>query len=278
VQHVGYAAGAGLGALVLAADRPATYLLAIAGNAISFAVLAALTATVPVPPVARAASAPASTRRVLRDLPYAAVVGTTALLSLCWAMLSTGLPLWISGHTSLPLALSGTVVVISSLGITALQVPVTRLARTPPAAARTTAWAGVALAASCLLLFTTAGGSGGLMIAVVIAAAFLHLAGELGYVSASWGLSVALMREEARGAYQGMAESATAAVQIVGPALFTLALGWNRAGWLLIGVVFLAAGAPVPALTRWAVRTRQPTAEIASPPGRSTPHTPAHLR
>jgi MFS family permease len=257
VQHVGYAIGAGLGALVLAADRPWAFQAAVVANVVTFAVLTALTATVAVPAAPTVVARRPSVRHVLGDLPYVAVVGATALLSLCWAMLSTGLPLWISGHTSLPAALSGAVVVISSIGIAALQVPATRLARTPRAAARTAVWAGVVLAGGCVLLSTTAGGSGGPAVAVVVVAALLHLAGELGYVSASWGLSVALMREESRGAYQGMAESATAAVQIFGPAVFSLALDtWQATGWLLVGAIFLGAGAPVPALTRWAVRTR----------------------
>ena len=257
VQHIGYAAGAGLGALVLADGRSGAYQLAIAVNAVGFLVLAALTATVPAPPPTATPPARPPVRQVLRDLPYAAVVGATAVLSLCWAMLSTGLPLWITGHTGLPAALSGAVVVLSSAGIALLQVPATRLARTPAAAARTAVGAGVALAGACALLATTAGRSGALGVAVVLAAALLHLAGELGYVSAGWGLSVSLMREDARGAYQGMAEAATAAVQIAGPAFFTLAVGSGHPlGWLLAGAVFLAAAAPVPALTRWAERTR----------------------
>jgi hypothetical protein len=36
--------------------------------------------------------------------------------------------------------------------------------------------------------------------------------------------------------------------------------GLGAPGWLLVGLVFLAAAAPVPALTRWAVRTREPAA------------------
>lgn len=265
-QHAGYAAGAGLGALVLAADRPGGYLIAIAGNAATFVALAVITATVPAPPPVGPAGRPTAWE-ALRDRPYLAVVGTTALLSLCWAMLSTGLPLWISRSTSLPLALSGAVVVISSVGIAALQVPATRLARSPGPAARTAARSGLALAASCALLATTSGGSGALAIAVVLAAALLHVAGELGYVAASWGLSVSLMREEGRGAYQGIAEAATAGVQIIGPAVFAVALGGlGAAGWLLLGALFLAAAAPIPALTRRAERSRGPA--VATPPGR----------
>jgi Major Facilitator Superfamily len=257
VQHVGYAAGAGLGALVQSADRPAGYLAAIAANAASFVVLTAMTATVPDPGTPDSQAARPGARVVLTDRPYVAVVAVSSVLSLCWAMLSTGLPIWLSHSTRLPLSLSGAVVVISSVGIALLQLPANRLARTTASAARTGSWAGVALAVSCALLAATSGGGGLLAATAVIAAGFLHLAGELGYVASNWGLSVSLMREDARGAYQGVNEAATATVQIAGPATFTFALGGLGAGgWLLVGAVFLAVAAPLPALARHAARTR----------------------
>jgi hypothetical protein len=263
-QHVGYAIGAGIGALVLAADRPLVYMVAIVGNAATFVVLAAATMAVPRPVGHVHTSTMTGSLTALRDRPYLAVIGFTSLLSLCWAMLSTGLPLWISGSTHLPLALSGVVVVISSVGIAALQVPVTRFARTPGQSARTSVWAGVALAVSCVLLATTSGAAGFVGVAVVIAAALLHVCGELGYVAATWGLSVNLMREDARGAYQGASEAATATVQMFAPAVFAVALGaFGAGGWLLVAVIFLLVVTPVPALTRWAVRTRTPQAQPA---------------
>jgi MFS family permease len=255
-QHVGYAVGAGLGALVLSADRPSGYLAAIAGDAVSFLVLAIVTAGVPAAPPPRTAGR-GGARLVLRDRPYLAVTGVTAVLSLCWAMLSTGLPLWISRSTDLPLSLSGAVVVISSIGIAVLQVPASRLARGTGPAARTATWSGIALAVSCVLLATTRGGSGGTAATVIVVAAFLHVAGELCFVAASWGLSITLMREQAPGAYQGASEAATATVQMFGPAVFTLTLtAFGPGGWLLVAAIFLACSAPVPALARRAGRTR----------------------
>ncbi|MBP2336558.1 MFS family permease [Saccharothrix coeruleofusca] len=252
-QHVGYAAGAGLGALVLSVDQPGVYHLSIAGNAVSFLVLAAVTVSLPSPGVAvRRPSA----RTALRDLPYLAVTAVTAVLSLCWAMLSTGLPLWIAA-TGLPLSLSGAVVVLSSVGIAALQVAATRLATSTTRAARTAVGAGVALAASCLLLAVTGSTGAGVGVGIVLIAALLHLAGELGYVAAGWRLSISLMRPHAHGAYQGATEAATATAQMLAPSFFTMGLaGFGAGGWVLAAAVFLAAGAAVPALTRWAVRTR----------------------
>jgi hypothetical protein len=153
------------------------------------------------------------------------------------------------------------VVVFSSVGIAVFQVPFARFARTAGQAARTAVVSGMVLAASCVLLATTSGGSGAGAVAIVGLAAVLHVVGELAYVAANWGLSVRLMREEAKGAYQGATEAATATVQMVGPGVFTLAVGGlGGLGWLLVAAVFLAAVAPVPALTRWALRTRQPAA------------------
>lgn len=271
-QHVGYAAGAGAGALVLTADRPTVYAFAIVANAVTFAVLAVLTAFVP--------PAPVPVRRVrirhaLADRPYLAVMATTSVLSLCWGMLSTGLPVWLAGFTSLPLGLGGVVVVISSVGIAALQIPAGRFARTARQSARTVVVAGGALAASCVLLATTGGLAGTVGVSVVMAAALLHLAGELGYVTASWGLSVTLMDEHARGVYQGITQSTTAMVQMFGPAAFTIALtAFGAGGWLVVAGLFVCAALPVPALTSWALRTRRP----APAAGSTAPGTPRPAR
>jgi MFS family permease len=258
VQHAGYALGAALGAVVLAADRPGVYLVAIAANASTFFVLAVLTAAVPAPPPVRTgASGTEGIRLVLRDRPYLAVMAATSVLSLCWAMLSTGLPLWLSRSTELPLSLSGAVVVISSVGIAVFQVPASHLARTVGQAARTAAYAGTALAVSCVILSATHGGAGTTAAAAVILAALFHVIGELGFVAAGWGLSITLMREHARGAYQGASEAGTATAQMFGPAVFTFALtACGAAGWLLVAVVFLGGGASVPGLARWAESTR----------------------
>lgn len=268
-QHVGYAVGAGAGAVVLTVDRPAVYAAAIVVNAVTFAVLAVLTALVP--SVAPARVHRVRVRRALADRPYVAVMATTAVLSLCWAMLSTGLPVWLAGFTSLPLGLGGVVVVISSVGIAVLQIPAGRFARTARQSARTVVVAAVALAASCVLLATTGGVAGAVGVGVLMAAALLHLVGELGYVAASWGLSVTLMDERARGVYQGISQSATATVQMFAPAAFTIALStFGAAGWLVVAAVFLCAAAPVPALTSWALRTR-PRAPAADRPATGTP-------
>ena len=73
------------------------------------------------------------------------------VLALCWAVLSSGLPLWVTLHTHAPRSISAVVVLISSAGIAAFQVRVSRGITAPRAAATGTLLSGCTLAASCVL-------------------------------------------------------------------------------------------------------------------------------
>ncbi|MGX7673527.1 hypothetical protein [Plantactinospora sp. DSM 117369] len=69
--------------------------------------------------------------------------------------------------------------------------------------------------------------------------------------------SLGLARERALGAYQGLAEAATATVQIFGPALFTVAVGrYGTVGWLFVAAIFLLAASLLPVLVRRALPDR----------------------
>src|SRR5438445_373502 len=82
------------------------------------------------------------------------------LLALCWAMLSTGLPLWVTLHTHAPRGISAVVVLISSFGIAVFQIRVSRGITHPRRAATGTVLSGCALAGSCLVFALTAGAGG----------------------------------------------------------------------------------------------------------------------
>jgi hypothetical protein len=194
---------------------------------------------------------------VIKDRPYVSLAGLMGLLALCWAMLSSGLPLWVALHTHAPRAISAVVVLISSLGIAALQVRVSRGIASPRTAARGAVLSGGALAASCLVLAVTAGGAGWPVIVLILVAAALHLTGELLFVASSWGLSVPLMPPEAPGEYQGAFATGEALALMAAPALMTtLVADWGQPGWLVLAAIFLLpAVAAIPA-TRWALRTR----------------------
>jgi hypothetical protein len=108
-----------------------------------------------------------------------------------------------------------------------------------------------------VLFALTAGMSGAGATLMLLAAGAVHLAGELLFVAASWGLSIPLMPPDAPGQYQGMFATGQATAQMLAPALMTtLVAGWGQPGWLVLAAVFLAATAPAAPATRWALRTR----------------------
>jgi hypothetical protein len=111
-----------------------------------------------------------------------------------------------------------------------------------------------ALSASCLLFAVSAGRGGVAAVALLFAGGGFHLAGELLFVAASWGLSVPLMPADAAGQYQGMFATGQAAAQAAAPVIMTVVVvGWGQPGWLALGALFLLALAPAPAVTSWAL-------------------------
>jgi MFS transporter len=264
VGHLGFAAGAAVGGLVIGLDARPAYVAMLMLDAATYLAYAALVATVPrVAPVPGREDGPRLV--VLRDRPYVTLAGMMGMLALCWGMLSSGVPLWVLRHTHAPHSISAAIVLVNSLAIAAFQVRVTRAMESPLAAARGALWSGAALAASCVLFAATAGGGGAVTVAVLLLAGAVHVVGELLFVAASWGLSIPLMPRESPGQYQGMFATGEATAQMLAPALMTtLVVGWGQPGWLALGALFLLATAPARPVTRWALRTRASEAALRS--------------
>ncbi len=69
----------------------------------------------------------------------------------------------------------------------------------------------------------------------MLLAGVFHLAGELLFVAASWGLSVPLMPPDATGEYQGVFSTGEAITLMLAPAVMTTLVGsWGRPGWLVL--------------------------------------------
>ncbi len=261
ISHIGWALGAIAGGAVISLNSTPAYIALVALNGGTYLAYALLVYTVPrvAAPVRTQAR---SSLRVVKDGPYMSLAGLMGVLALCWAMLSSGLPLWVTLHTHAPRAISAVVVLISSVGIAAFQVRVSRGITEPRAAATGTLLSGCTLAASCLLFALTAGGGGAPVIVLMIVAAGLHLAGELLFVASSWGLSVPLMPHDAPGEYQGVFATGEAVALMAAPALMTtLIAGWGQPGWLVLAVIFVVPGVAAIPVTRWALRTRPVLAE-----------------
>jgi len=257
LNHLGWAAGAAIGALIIGIDSRPAYVGLLVLDAATFLAYAVAIAGVP-----RVAPVPASGRgprlAVLRDRPYVSLAAMMGVLSLCWGMLSSGLPLWVALHTDAPRPVSAVIVLLNSLAIAAFQIRVSEGIRSPLRAARGALWAGSALAASCLVFALTNGLGGAPAVALLLAGGVLHVAGELLFVAASWGLSIPLMPPDAAGQYQGMFATGEATAQMLAPALMTtLVAGWGQPGWLVLAALFVLATVPALPVTRWALAQRR---------------------
>jgi hypothetical protein len=255
ISHFGWAAGAVAGAVIIGVDSRPAYVALLVLNAASYFAYALLVLTVP-----RVAVAPERRGlRVVRDGPYLTLAGLMGVLALCWAMMSSGLPLWVALHTDAPRSISAVIVVLNSLAIALLQVRVSRAMVAPAVAARGALVSGALLAGSCVLFALTAGGAGPGVIALLAAAGAVHTAGELVFVAASWGLSVPLMPPDAPGEYQGVFATGEATALMIAPALMTtLVAGWGQPGWLVLAAVFAVPALAVIPTTRWALRGSDP--------------------
>jgi hypothetical protein len=257
LNHLGWAAGAAIGALIIGIDSRPAYVGLLVLDAATFLAYAVAIAGLP-----RVAPVPASGRgprlAVLRDRPYVSLAAMMGVLSLCWGMLSSGLPLWVALHTDAPRPVSAVIVLLNSLAIAAFQVRVSQGIRSPLGAARGALWAGSALAASCLVFALTNGLGGAPAVALLLAGGVLHVAGELLFVASSWGLSIPLMPPDAAGQYQGMFATGEATAQMLAPALMTtLVAGWGQPGWLVLAALFVLATVPALPVTRSALAQRR---------------------
>lgn len=241
-SHVGYAIGAAGGALCLTIDTHTAFLVVILVNAATSLVYAAIVHRLPASGTPRSAGAHESRQGHGLTLRFVAVVAATALLCLCWGMVSTGLPLWLSDHTRLSTGLAGVVVAVNSIGVAASQVPAGRLTTSVRAARRAVGISGASLAVACVLFAATLNAGGYRAVAVILLAALFHLVGEVLYISAAWTITLHLTPPGRTGTYQGVAAAAQSVVQMVSPGLIGILItGLAATGWLVLAVVLVAA-------------------------------------
>ncbi|NLU80788.1 MFS transporter [Micromonospora sp. HNM0581] len=250
----GMVVGALLGALVLSLDnRPAYVSLVFGYGAACFCFTLLLTH---VPHVASLRDRKVRRKALaVRDRPFLAICGFNGMLALSWALLDVGLPLWISAHTDAPRWIIGVLIGGNAVAVVALQRRAVRHADRVATAARMGLWSGLALAASCLVFAASYLRSGTVVVAVLAVAAAVHVAGELGFVSSGFGLSVALAPDDAHGEYQGMLGMAQSGALILAPGLLTVLLvDWGVGGWFVLAALFLAGGVGTLRSAAWAQR------------------------
>jgi predicted MFS family arabinose efflux permease len=258
VTNVGITIGAAASALVIQADTEAGYMALLWCTALTYPVAAVPLRWLRARETRPAAEIPrtGSGWRVLRDRRYAAVTLICGVLSLQAQVLSFAVPLWVLRHTEAPPVLVPGIVAVNTVMVICLQIRFSRGADDDRRAARMCRNSGIALFAACASAAFTGGMSGWSATVLLLLFAAALTFGELWLSAGSFGLSFSLAPEGMHGQYQGFFSLGRGAATAVAPVLIAvLCLGDRpREGWLVLGVLFAAAGAMAPL----ALRVRPP--------------------
>jgi hypothetical protein len=231
-------------------DTRAAYLALVLGNALSFAVSAAVVLRLPtLPPV----QAPPDSDRwiALKDAPFVLVTVLDGIMSIQGYVLVFALPLWIVDHSHAPRWLVGASAVLNTGLVVLLQVRASRGIDTTSAAGRAMRRAGV------VLIAVTAGMPGWLAAVLIVTGVVVHTFGELWVSAASFELNFSLAPAHAQGQYSGLFGLGPGFASAGAPSVLgLLCITWGAPGWLVMGAVFLLAGLAMPLVVRWAERTR----------------------
>lgn len=251
VYNVGYTGGALLAALAIQIGTRSSFLTIMIGDAVSFVLSATLLAFLRLKPPDRTShsSRGVSPLRLpaLRDRWYVATTGVNALMLLHMALLSVGVPLWVSTQTHADDSLVAILLVVNTVMAILLQV---RLARgTEKLTGGVTAMrrAGVALALSCACFAAAAYLHSSVVVTAVLLAGIVFLTfGEMWQSAGQWSLSFGLAPTRSRVEYLATFHLGSSAQVAVGPLLMTAGVINNgTAGWAVLAAVFLLTGVAV---------------------------------
>ncbi|WP_433355944.1 MFS transporter [Microtetraspora malaysiensis] len=270
----GLAIGAALGGVALQLDTREAYLTIFTMDAASFLAAALVLRRLPAVAVP-AAPAPGASPvvaagpklAVLRDRPYALVTFLNMIMMLYMPLLSLVLPLWIVGHTAAPNWTVSALLVVNTASVVLFQVRVARGVTGLRTASRFVRRSGVVMLAACAVFaLSAAGASAWTAVAVLLAGAALQVIGEMTLSAGAWEIGFDLAPSDKQGQYQGFFGSGAAIARMLGPLLLTtLVMGHGTPGWLLLGGLFVAAGAAMGPAVRWAERTRATEAPGCEP-------------
>lgn len=258
VTNVGISLGALMAGCAAQLDVPAAYRLLIAGNALCFAVAAAM--SMRLPPCAKT-EAPVGVRPwcALRDGRYVALAALDGVMALQFKVLTVALPLWLALATSAPRWLVAATMVVNAAIVIAFQVPASRNITTPERGGRAYRRAGLAFLASSIMVSTVDGAPAWTASVGILCAAVVHTVGELWHSAANFEVSFALAPDHAAGQYLGVFGMGIGFADFAGPALLVfLCVTWGRPGWYVLGTVFVLAGLLAPPLVRRAETNRGP--------------------
>ena len=250
--NIGFAAGAGIGGIVLALDSATAYQAGLLSTAALMALTGLLVFRLPRVPRVRPG---ARSWEVLRDRPFVQFMTLNGVLNIHNSMLNVAVPLWIATRTDAPHWVVSVLLIVNAAAVILFQIRLTRGTDTLTGAGRAGRRAGVLLCLACVALSVTAATPVGLTVALLLLAALLHVGGEILESASGWGASYALAPPGLVGQYQGGHAMGRGLGDLIGPALLTtVAIPLGTAGWLLVAVLFAGAGLLVPVVLRRAAQ------------------------
>ncbi|GAA5079840.1 MFS transporter [Nocardia iowensis] len=257
VFNFGAAGGAGLSAVAVQMDSPASYRVLIVISSMCLLGAAAMVRKLPhLAPAVRAGSR-AERWIALKDRPYLALMGLDAVLSLQFRILNVIIPLWIIEHTFAPRWTAPGTLVLNTVIVVTCQVMFSRSIDNPRSGGVALRRSGWAFLAACVIFGFSAGGSGWIAILVLAAGVVTLSVGELWQTAGRFEVSNSLAPPHVIGQYLGVFSVGMRLSDSIGPALLTvLCLEVGRVGWLAVGLALLGAGLIAPAAVRRAESTR----------------------
>ncbi|WP_329455078.1 MFS transporter [Streptomyces sp. NBC_01497] len=251
--NAGFGLGAGVAAVGLAVGSHGAYQALICGDALSFAIAAALVsrthrrgaagvvASRSRPETGRPASPrenPPGVRHTSpwRDRGYLLFVLLDIPMNLDDSVIGVGLPLWLVNRTTAPHALVPAFLIMNTAMVVLLQMNVSARYAGPRGATRAVLAYGCTTFGCCVVVAAAPGGGNLVAGAALLAAAFLATAAELMRSVSSWELAVLLAPEDARAEYLGVAGMSQSIQKSVGPPLLTsVVMVAGPAGWVAMG-------------------------------------------
>ncbi|MFE6967932.1 MFS transporter [Isoptericola sp. NPDC057653] len=198
----------------------------------------------------------APARHPLRDGTYVASVVLNAVVAMQFGVMTVGVPLWVA-TTDAPTAVVSALLVVNTVLVALLQVRASRGTHDVRGAGRAVRRGAVLLAVACVLYAAAGHGSLVAATALLVLAAVAHSLGEVVSEAGGWGMAFELADQRRAGAYQGLSQTGYALAGMAAPVVVTmLPIRYGTPGWLVLGAIFVAAGAGAAALAARAAQRR----------------------
>ncbi|MBB4912211.1 MFS transporter [Actinophytocola algeriensis] len=268
VANVGFTLGALLATVIIAIGTRPAFVAIVLGDALTFVLAGILLTRVPL--LADHTPARPTVRgwpTSLRQGRFLAVAALHAVFVLHIPLLSIGIPLWATQHTTAPALIVGPLIVLNTILVILFQVRCSRGTETRAGGIRALRLASVSLA-GCAAVVAFAGETGTVLTVVLLAAGMVLLTfGELFQVAGGVSVSYDLAPRDRQGEYLAVFSLGTAAMYMVGPVLVTIGIvERGPVGWLALAAVFLAAGFFVrPAVEAAAAQIEQTHPRVEEP-------------